>query len=117
MRNSLLQDLRALRPGGGIILVLAFLLLPYLIDVVYFGDFTPTHYAQENINDEEGAHSVLARASLLFALAQANSGAGVRFPDPDVTPLGSLQSGAVLLSEYLLLDSLISRPPPLLRSG
>lgn len=114
MEHSLLQHLRALRPVGGIVLILAFLLLPYLIDVAYYGDFTPTHYAQENINAEEGTHSVLAKASLLFAVDQTNSGAGVRFPDPDVTPLGSLQAGAFLLSEYLFLDSLISRPPPLL---
>jgi hypothetical protein len=114
VQTSLLQDLRALRSGGGIALVLAFLLLPYLIDVAYYGDFTPTHYAQENIDDEEGARSGIAKASLLFAVDQANSGAGVRLPEPDVNTQGSLQVEAFLLSEYLFLDPLTSRPPPLL---
>ena len=116
MEYSLLQHLRALRPGG-IVLILVFLLLPYLVDVAYYGDVTPTHYAQETIDDEEGAHSAIAKASLLFAVDQATSGAGVSFAGPNVTPQGSLQAGAFLLSEQLFLDSLISRPPPLLRSG
>jgi len=113
VQSSLLQDLRALPPGGGIVLVFVFLLLPYLIDVAYYGDFTPTHYAQENLDNEESAHSAVAKASLLFAHDQAMSGAGVRFPGPDVTPQDSLQAGDFLLSEHLFLDSLISRPPPL----
>ncbi len=113
MQNSLLQHLiGALRPGGGIVLVLAFLLLPYLIDVAYFGDFTPTHYAQENINDEEGAHSFVAKASLSFAVDQSISGVGLRLPAPDVNPQASFQPGTLLLFQYPISESLTSRPPP-----
>jgi hypothetical protein len=114
VEHSLLQNLRALRPGGGTILILAFPLLPYLVDVAYYGDFTPTHYAQETIDDEEGADSVVAKASLLPTADQANSEAGVSLPELDVNLQGSLQAGAFLLSEYHFLDSLTSRPPPVL---
>jgi hypothetical protein len=31
-----------------LLFVLAFLSLPYLVDVAFLGDLTPTHYAQEN---------------------------------------------------------------------
>ena len=114
MEHSLLQHLRALRPGGGIVLILAFLLLPYLVDVAYYGDFTPTHYAQETIDDEEGAQSAIAKASLSFAVDQAASEVGVSLSAPVVTALRSRQAGEYLPTQYPFLDSLTSRPPPVL---
>ena len=115
MVHSLLQDLRTLRPGIGIVLVLAFLLLPYLVDVVYYGDFTPTHYAQENLIDEEDARSILPNASLLVAVDEANPGVGVRLLAPVVNAQTSLQAGASRLSHhYPISESLTSRPPPVL---
>ncbi|HTL62501.1 MAG TPA: hypothetical protein VL261_12710 [Nitrospira sp.] len=33
------------------LVILAFLSLPYLVDLAFLGDLTPTHYAQENTNN------------------------------------------------------------------
>jgi len=112
--HSLLEHLRTLRPGSGFVLVLAFLLLPYLVDVAYYGDFTPTHYAQENSVDEEDARSIVAKASLLVAIDQAHSGVGVSPSAPVVNALGSPQAGEFLPTQYPFLDTLTSRPPPIL---
>ena len=114
MERNLLDFVRAFRPGTGIVLVLAFLVLPYLVDVAYYGDFTPTHYAQETIDDGEDAESYVAKASLLlFAVDQANSGVRVSLPAPLVNTQESHQAGAFLLA-LSLSESLISRPPPAL---
>ena len=117
MDHSLLQHLRTLRPGSGIVLVLAFLLLPYLVDVVYYGDFTPTHYAQENTIDEEDARTIIDKPSHLVAVDEAISGIRVRLLAPDVNAQASLQAGVLLLSYYPISESLTSRPPPPLLPG
>ena len=115
MVHSLRQHVRVLRPGSGIVLVFAFLLLPYLVDVTYYGDVTLTHYAQENIIDEDDARSILTKASLLAAVDEANSGVGVRFSALDVNAQVSFRAGAFLLSHhYPISESLTSRPPPVL---
>ena len=47
VKDRLLQYFGCLR-GRSCVTILAFLMLPYLVDVAYYGDFTLTHYAQEN---------------------------------------------------------------------
>ena len=112
MTGELLQYLKGVR-GGGYALILCFLLLPYLVDVAYYGDLTPTHYAQENSNDGEKVDSSDDQASLLCADDQAYSGeAG--FTIQDVGTPCNAPPRAVLPPPYLFLAALTSRPPPAL---
>ena len=117
MKRQLVQSLRDFRPGSSGVLVLAFLLLPYLVDVAYYGDFTPTHFAQKNVNDgEDGEEDLFAdgRGSPFFADDQAHSGVEVGLSSLDSYTQSSALASAVLPSHYLFVASLTSRPPPAL---
>jgi hypothetical protein len=39
--------------GSVLVFVIAFLALPYLVDVAFIGDFTATHFAQEIVIEED----------------------------------------------------------------
>lgn len=109
MKHRLFQYFGGVR-GGSFILILAFLLLPYVVDVAYYGDLTPTHSAQENIkkSDDDGSY---AQDSYLCADDQAHSGeAGLTLHDP-VVQYYALEK-TIFPPQYLYLASLASRPPP-----
>ena len=117
MKCRLLQSLRDFRPGSGGVLVLAFLLLPYLVDVAYYGDFTATHFAQKNVNDgKEGEEDLFADGKALRFLAddQAHSGVKVGLSPLDIYTQCSGPARAVISPHYLFVASLTSRPPPAL---
>ena len=96
--------------GGGCALILAFLLLPYLVDVAYYGDLTPTHYAQENLESENDLtnteKSVLCDDGREYSSVEAN------FTLLDAGTLCPTPAQAVFTSHYLFITSLTSRPPP-----
>ncbi|HEY6084258.1 MAG TPA: hypothetical protein VIU63_02615 [Nitrospira sp.] len=87
-----------------LLVVIAMLGLPYLVDVAFYGDFTPTHFAQEvvvdeTIQDEEGdrsflsvaQHAPLAREieTVLLSLSTQTCvpTAALQFHDPPSRPL------------------------------
>ena len=117
MKRRLVQSLRDFRPGSSGVLVLAFLLLPYFVDVAYYGDFTATHFAQKNSTDgEDGEEDLSAdgRGSPFFADDQAHSGVEVGLSPLDSYTQCSAPTSAVLPPHYLFVASLTSRPPPTL---
>ena len=122
MKRRLLQSLRYCRPGGGSVLVLAFLLLPYLVDVAYYGDFTATHFAQKKLNSdgenngENGEEDLLGDgpASPVLADNQAKFKVGIGLPLSDVYALCRRPAETVFAPQYLFVVSLTSRPPPTL---
>lgn len=112
MIRELLQYLRGVR-GAGCVLILAFLLLPYLVDVAYYGDLTPTHYAQESLNNKKDVDRVDAQEFPLCADDPAHAGeAG--FTLQDAGAQCSHPPSTVLSPHYLFVVSLTSRPPPAL---
>lgn len=112
MRGGLLQYLGGVR-GGSCALILAFLLLPYLVDVAYYGDLTPTHYAQESLKTNDVARFD-AQESLLCADDRAHS-REAEFTLQDAGTQCSAPLRAVFPPpQYLSLASLTSRPPPAL---
>lgn len=89
---------------------LAVLALPYLLDVAFIGDLTPTHYAQESIDAEDAqdtdgkAHTAeLGEKSVPSSSLDLLAGqlSRLRIPEPVGSP--------PLLG---LGSSLASRPPP-----
>ena len=114
MKRRLLeyQRDRCCRPSGSCVLVLAFLLLPYLIDVTYYSDSTPTDYAQEN--PEEGKDSKFADKQLPVPHHNTCSSIGTNLPPPGVHAPCSFPAGTVLIAQYLFVTSITSRPPPVI---
>lgn len=107
---------RYLRWRWNVLFVLiALLALPYLVDVVYFGDFTPTHFAQENLIEEEiqnfgeedvswpaESHVPTVRGDILLRYE--------RF----ISSLELLSWENCFPLQYLIAVSRTSRPPPAL---
>ncbi|MEI8016500.1 MAG: hypothetical protein WCH20_16900, partial [Nitrospira sp.] len=88
------------------------LLLPYFVDVAYYGDFTPTHSAQESVDTKNEVDRFDDQGSLLCADSQAHSGEA-RFRLQNVgTHCGC--PAAVIPPYYLFVASRTSRPPPTL---
>lgn len=117
MKRRLVQSLRDFRPGSSGVLVLAFLLLPYLVDVVYYGDFTASHFAQKNSTDgEDGEEDLFAGGRVLpFSVDDhAHSAVEVGLSPLDSYTQCSAPTSAVLPPHYLFVASLTSRPPPTL---
>ena len=111
MSRRLVQYMISVRGVGGV-LVLAFIFLPYCVDIAWYGDLTPTHFAQESIDGKEVDPST-EKAPLPIVHDQVRS----------IEPRVSLQTVAsryidsvitIKPSQYLLLFSLTSRPPPIL---
>lgn len=104
---------RNVRGTRVVLFVIALLALPYIIDVAYYGDFTPTHFAQENLIDEDPEALDDKGLSLIAddqddavdikisSHAQRHTGTRDRFSAGDVSP-----------PQNLVAASLISRPPP-----
>jgi hypothetical protein len=99
--------------GRMILFVIAVLALPYLVDVAFYGDFTPTHYAQEIVSDEDPQNSddqnfssaTNDQAHLLL----------IETPLPDRPHISAKDRGsswAISPLQPLISSLLISRPPP-----
>ena len=114
MKRGLLQYLGDVR-GGACLLLLAFLLLAYVVDIAYYEDFedgTPTRYTQ-NSNEETIIDSSDDPASPLCAETQSQAGeAG--FMLQDAGTLCRTPARTVVSPHYLFVASLTSRPPPVL---
>jgi hypothetical protein len=95
-----------------LIIALFFLSIPYLVDVGYLGDATPTHAAQEISTDynKESFDDILATFANVTATVALEEQETLPSPlsgsesDSDDTPLAPYG--------YLSVASLISRPPP-----
>ena len=121
MTRRLLQHFRDFRPGGSaLVLVLTFLLLPYLVDVAYYGDFTANHFVKKHVNDvedgEEGEEDLLGVATVAPHLVedQEPSRVAIGLPPSNVHTSWSHPAEVVLTHECLFIISLTSRPPPVL---
>jgi hypothetical protein len=104
-RYSLLRVLLAL--------TVSLLAIPYLVDVGYMEDQTPTHSAQETLSDKDdiGEGDVF----LAFGPEQDHAVAmepAVVPPTHHPVPPDIFQDRTVAPIEYLNIASLISRPPP-----
>jgi hypothetical protein len=108
-----LQYRKPVRMRWGVVFFLSLLALPYLVDVVYYGDFTPTHFAQETFIEEDA--QALDDKGLSFIADDQDDAVVIKISSPaqwhtrtqnrsfarDVSP-----------PQYLVAASLISRPPP-----
>ena len=110
MTRELLQYFRGVR-GGGCVLILAFLLLPYLVDVAYYGDLTPTHYAQESVDNKNEVDRFDIQKSPLCANGQAHSGE-TSLTLQDAGTQCSTPTRTIFPPKNLFLASVTSRPPP-----
>ena len=103
------------RSQGFLLVIIALLALPYLMDVIYYGDFTPTHFAQENLIEEESQLFDDEDSSWLGTdqLHPAHHGILVLLELPAFSP-ELLSTSDLVLPHYLITASFISRPPPVL---
>ncbi len=99
---------------GGSALVLAFLLLPYLVDVACPGDGDPTPYTQATVNDGQAVDSSEGEDSLLPADDQEKSIVELGLTLRDAYTQRGDSARAVFPLQYLFLAALTSRPPPAL---
>jgi hypothetical protein len=99
--------------GRMILFVIAVLALPYLVDVAFYGDFTPTHYAQEIVTDEyvqDGDDN-----NFSFATNDQDHVLLIEAPPatrPPVPAQDSSLSWAIFPLQPLISSLLISRAPP-----
>ncbi|HJT22002.1 MAG TPA: hypothetical protein VJ746_16115 [Nitrospira sp.] len=97
-----------------IVLIIAFLSVPYLFDVAFYGDFTPTHFAQETTvradSDGPDDHSLASGGAQGRTIAVVAAGPPVPRP---LTRGVDLLIAAVFRFSHLPSASLISRPPPI----
>jgi len=116
MKGHLLQSLRGFGLGGGGVLVLVFLLLPYLVDFAYYyGDFSAPDFAQRYLNDEkerEENRSSDDTKSPDLADSQAAFLEAIDLPTPDVCTQFSHPREIVTVPYCLSVASRTSRPPP-----
>lgn len=104
---------RSARGRKGVVLALALFVLPYLVDVAYYGDFTPTHFAQENAIEEDILSLDDKGASHVGDQQDNVVASEIVIP---VEPCTCMQdrppAGSPFPRQYLISASLISRPPP-----
>jgi hypothetical protein len=97
-----------------LVLALAFLFVPYLVDVVYLGDLTPTHFAQELATEDKDSEITFDTGWLSTSVAADNSylyeHSLVICPPRNVVII--LSNAKIFPLQYLDSASLISRPPP-----
>ena len=111
MKHRLLEGLRGIRIGH-CALIVAMLLIPYLVDVAYYGDLTPTHFAQENLQVEDVDSSDATKSlSSSGGHAYPEQASCVR-PVDDVTACSPAKT--VFAPPNLFVASFTSRPPPTL---
>jgi len=116
MKRRLLSCLKGLQSGSRAALVLAFLLLPYVVDVAYYGDFTAVHFAHQNSKDTQNEEEDLfadGPTSSFLVEHQANPRAQVGLLPSDLHASRSHEAEPVLTREHLLITQHISRPPPI----
>ena len=90
-----------------VFLVLAFLAIPYSVDVAFYGDLTPTHYAQIYSNQED-PESNTDCSTTVFDLVV------VRLPlQWHLNGISYCSIDSVCVFEFILSPTVISRPPPL----
>lgn len=104
----------AVRQGrGSLALIFAFLVVPYFVDVAWFGDFTPTHFAQENFIDEDIQFVVNVPSSA----HDQNDGLGnENHPSTGAHSYqpSRLPAVSIFILQCLICASLLIRPPPTL---
>jgi len=93
--------------------VVAFLALPYLVDVAFYGDYTPTHYAQEIVADEDTQD--IDDKNFSSAPTDQSHLLLIETPLPDRPHISAKDRGsswAIFPLQLLISSLLISRPPP-----
>ncbi len=110
--KMLLRHSRGFRQStNSVVLGLAFIAIPYIVDVAFLGDLTPTHFAQENIVeskdpqvlDEKGPVSDTSDELLIAQYSDSSASSEVRVN----------LSGTTFCPTFTLTSaSLVSRPPP-----
>ena len=113
MKQRLLQHLRGFRGGSGA-LVLAFLLLPYLVDVSYHDGGDSTQDTHTNIHDGQAVDPSEAEDSLFSADDQEKSVVELGLTLWDAYTQCGYSARTVFPLQYLFLAALTSRPPPVL---
>jgi hypothetical protein len=97
-----------------VLLIIAFLSVPYLLDVAFYGDFTPTHFAQETTvranTDGPSDHSLASGWPDGRIVEVVAAGLPVSRP---LTKEFDLLAAAVFRFSHHPSASLISRPPPI----
>ena len=97
-----------------LLLALALLVVPYFVDVVYLGDLTPTHFAQEFETEDQNCQTtydivLLPNANIYDSSPISEVSVSIGTPRNLV---GLLPTAKIFLLQYLGSTSLISRPPP-----
>ena len=113
MKALSLQYRNSVRGRWGVVLFLSLLALPYLVDVAYYGDFTPTHFAQETFIEED-AQALDDKSSFCSTDTQDDVVVSAIFPplERQTCAQDHLSAGDLFLPPYLISASLVSRPPP-----
>lgn len=109
-----------LRLKVALTIVVGVLSLPYLVDIAYMDDLTPTHSAQEIVIDKDKDFDdevVVASADWQhnrpFLLLDSADGPLEGLQRPSFSQDRDDVDRAVEPFEYLITASLISRPPPI----
>ena len=101
------------RPGRSkLALVMIFFVLPYITDVPYLEDQTPTQDAEENSKVEAKAEAGYDNNFLVVADVQVDSVVGHGLTPQDIYKRISSPTRGTPSSQRLFLALLISRPPP-----
>jgi hypothetical protein len=95
-----------------ILLILAFLSLPYLVDVAFFGDLTPTHYAQENASNSQQKVDLLDGTAALPYLSEQLHGGILAVTLRDVSIARRSAVPIIFPLEHLFSAYHPFRPPP-----
>lgn len=103
-----MESLRNIRSGIGLFALLI-LLVPYCVDLAWYGDFTPTHYSQENINEGKSSSS---RTSTVPILVEHLAIVFEQPLLPRTLIKTQLTAASWSWSDHLSESSFISRPPP-----
>lgn len=107
------QDRRHSPLPLALVITFSLLALPYLVDVVYMEDHTPTHSAQEILSDKDDNAERESFQVFIYDLIKF-----VEFESVNLRAESALfhpdrfLERTVAPFEYLSIVSLISRPPP-----
>jgi len=99
--------------GSHLFLFIALMALPYLVDVAYCEDLTPSHSAQALLGDASEADPSETKAAIpLVGDQYALAGIQWAVLKKDVL-CQAFQSRMVVVAQHLSLALLTSRPPPI----
>ena len=93
---------------SALFIVLALISLPYLTDVAFLGDFTPTHFAQENVTESEHVEAQDGQAFTVIVDDHEKT----LSPTWRGFPRDHVASVPIFPFQCLLTTSSSSRPPP-----